>query len=290
MWRGFRRICLQRRGRGPERRRRHAYIRTCSSNGLWRFDMAQERGRLTGRVCVVAGAGGDMGEAVARRFAHEGGIVVGIDRRSHAIGEFALVADLDDEAAVQGAYGQVAERYGRIDVLYNNAGPLDPEDHSALDTTLATWNRVVASILTVTWLSCKHAIPHMGKGAFAGSVINTSSFLAGMGASTGQMAFNAAKAGVEQLSRDLGVHLARRNIRVNALAVGPIETSEMRATFERLGPEQAKRRFTHMPMGRFGTLEELAATAAYLASDDAGFVTATSFPLNGGIPNAFTVP
>ena len=246
--------------------------------------------RLSGRICVVAGVLGDIGGAIAERFAEEGGIVVGVDRCSHKIGELALAADLTDEAAVADAYAHVAERFGRLDVLYNNAGPIDPEDHSALDTTLATWNRVIASILTTTWLSCKHAIPHMGKGATTGAVINTSSFLAGMGAASGQMAFNAAKAGVEQLSRDLGVHLARSNIRVNALTIGPIETKELKASFERAGPEQAARRFTHMPMGRFGTLEELAATAAYLASNDAGFVTAASFPINGGIPGAFTVP
>lgn len=250
----------------------------------------QDSRRLLGRVCVVAGVMGDMGEAVASRFADEGGIVVGLDRHSHSIGELALVADLNDEAATADAYARVMERFGRLDVLYNNAGPIDPEDHSALDTSLATWNRVIASILTATWLSCKHAVPHMGKGATTGAVINTASFLSGMGAATGQMAFNVAKAGVEQLSRDLGVHLARSNIRVNALAIGPIETKEIRAAFERIGLEQAERRFMHMPMGRFGTLEELAATAAYLASDDAGFVTAASFPLNGGIPGAFTVP
>lgn len=245
--------------------------------------------RLEGRVCVVAGVGGDMGEAIAHRFTEEGGIVVGIDRRAHAIGDMALRVDLCDEHAVKTAYDHVSETFGRLDVLYNNVGPVDPDDHSALDTTLDTWNRVIASILTATWLSCKHAIPHMGKQA-TGSVINTASFLAGMGAATGQMAFNAAKAGVEQLSRDLGVHLARRNIRVNSVAIGPIETDAIKATFERLGPAQTGRRLTRMPMGRFGTLEELAATAAYLASDDAGFVTAASFPLNGGIPGAFTVP
>ena len=201
-----------------------------------------------------------------------------------------LVADLTNETAVEQVYHRVADEFGRLDVVYNNAGPIDPEDHSALNATLETWNRVIASILTATWLSCKYAAPHMGKQATAGSIINTASFLAGMGAATGQMAFNAAKAGVEQLSRDLGVHLARSNVRVNALAMGPIETRESKATFKRIGQEQAARRFTHMPMGRFGTLEELAATAAYLASDDAGFVTAASFPLNGGISIAFTVP
>ena len=250
----------------------------------------KDGGRLEGRVCVVAGVLGDMGEAVAARFAEEGAIVVGLDRHQHTIGELALVAALTDEDAVHDAFAAVVDRFGRLDVLYNNAGPIDLNDHSALDTTLHTWNRVIASILTVTWLSCKHAIPHMGKGSTTGAVINTASFLAGMGAATGQMAFNAAKAGVEQLSRDLGVHLARRNIRVNALAIGPIETEALRATFDRIAADQAERRFIHMPMGRFGTLEELAATAAYLASDDAGFVTAASFPLNGGIPHAFTVP
>ena len=245
--------------------------------------------RLTGRVCVVAGVMGDMGEAVAKRFADEGGIVVGLDRRPHSIGDLALVEDLTDGPAIEAAYAQVIARFERLDVLYNNAGPIDPEDHSVLDTSLDTWNRVIASILTATWLSCKHAIPHMGKGATAGSVINTASFLAGMGSATGQMAFNAAKAGVEQLSRDLGVHLARSNVRVNAIAIGPIETAQIKAAFRRIGPEQVARRFVHMPMGRFGTLDELAATAAYLASDDSGFVTASSFPLHGGIQSAFTV-
>ena len=111
-----------------------------------------------------------------------------------------------------------------------------------------------------------------------------------MGAATGQMAFNVAKSGVEQLSRALGVHLARSSIRVNALAIGPMETQEIKATFERIRPEQAARRLTHMPMGRFGTLYELAATAAFLAGHDTGFVTASSFPPNGGIPCAFPVP
>ncbi|WP_073970371.1 SDR family oxidoreductase [Serratia ficaria] len=246
--------------------------------------------RLQGRVCIVAGILGDMGEVVAERLEQEGGIVIGIDRRSHNVGKLALTVDLTDEDAVKKAYAQVAKKFGAIDILYNNVGPLDPEDHSALDTTLFTWNRVFTSIMTTTWLSCKHAAPYMGKSMITGSIINTESFLTGMGSATAQMAFNAAKAGVGQLTRDLGVHLARSNIRVNSLAIGPFETRENKATFGRLGPEQSKRRFRHMPMGRFGTLEELAATVAYLASDDAGFVTATSFPINGGIQVAFTVP
>jgi NAD(P)-dependent dehydrogenase (short-subunit alcohol dehydrogenase family) len=247
--------------------------------------------RLEGRVCVVAGALGTIGEAVAQRFIDEGGIVVGIDRDPHSIGTWCLQADLSKEDIVHEQFARVMAEFGRLDVLYNNIGPIDREDRSALDTSLETWNRVLASILTTTWLCCRHAVPHMLKGSPPnGSVINTGSFLAGMGAASAQMAFNAAKAGVEQLTRDLGVHLARSGIRVNALALGPVETPEIRATFDRLGPHQVARRFTHMPMGRFCTPDELAATAAYLASDDSGFVTASTFPIDGGIRGAFTVP
>ena len=246
--------------------------------------------RLAGRVCIVAGVGGALGEAVAQRFAAEGGIVVGVDRVGHEVGQLALQADLAIEDEVRNAYEEVWRRFGRVDVLYNNAGLIDREDHSALDLDMEVWNRVLAANLTTTWLSCKHAIALMLRSdPVRGSVINTASFLAGMGSATAQMAFNVAKAGVEQLSRDLGVQLARRGVRVNALALGPIETPQLRATFERIGPAEAQRRFLHMPLGRFGTMEELAATAAYLASDDSGFVTASSFPLNGGIPSAFTV-
>jgi NAD(P)-dependent dehydrogenase (short-subunit alcohol dehydrogenase family) len=247
--------------------------------------------RLAGRVCAVAGAGSALGEAIAERFASEGGLVVGIDRVTHGVGQLALQADLAVEAEVEAAYQEVWRRFGRLDVLYNNAGLTDRGDRSALDLDMEVWNRVLADNLTATWLSCKHAIPLMLRSdPVRGSVINTASFLAGMGSATAQMAFNVAKAGVEQLSRDLGVQLARQGVRVNALALGPIETRQLRETFERIGPAEVERRFVHMPLGRFGTVAELAATAAYLASDDSGFVTASSFPLNGGIHSAFTVP
>jgi len=241
-------------------------------------------------VCVVAGAGGAIGEAVARRLQREGGLVVGIDRKPHAIGDLQLTADLANEGQTRAAYEQVRNAYGRLDVLYNNAGLTDPADRSLLSTPSEVWERVFAANLTTTVLSCKYAIPIMLEGQpVRGSVINTASFLAGMGAASAQMAFSAAKAAVAQLSRDLGASLARSGVRVNALALGPIETPQLAAMFEQIGPEQAKRRFTHMPMGRFGTLDELAATVAYLASDDSGFVTASIFPINGGIPGAFTV-
>jgi len=247
--------------------------------------------RLKGRVCVVAGVVGVLGEAVAKRFADEGGLVVGLDKIDHAVGRLSLSADLSDEHQVRTAYGKVWDEFGRLDVIYNNAGLIDREDGSALDLSLEVWTRVMTANLTTAWLSCKHGIPLMLRTEPTnGSVINTASFLAGMGAASAQMAFNMAKAGVEQLSRDLGVQFARKGVRVNALALGPIETPQLRAVFDRIGPEEAQRRFIHMPLGRFGTVAELAATAAYLASDDAGFVTASRFPLSGGIQGAFTVP
>jgi NAD(P)-dependent dehydrogenase (short-subunit alcohol dehydrogenase family) len=133
----------------------------------------------------VAGAVGVLGEGVARRFANEGGIVVGLDRKEHAVGKLALVADLADEAQVRAAYERVHRELGRIDVIYNNAGPIDSEDHSALDTSFETWNRVLTSNLTTTWLSSKHGTSSMLRNNPAkGSVINTASFLAGMGAAS----------------------------------------------------------------------------------------------------------
>ncbi|MGA8369149.1 MAG: SDR family oxidoreductase [Acidimicrobiales bacterium] len=247
--------------------------------------------RLTGKVCVIAGAAGVVGEAAAVRLQSEGGIVAGIDRQEHSVGVLSLQGDLTVETEVASAFARVHQEFGRIDVLLNNAGLNDRDDHSALDMSQGTWDRVFAGNLTTTFLSCKHGIPYMlGNDPPSGSVINTSSFLAEMGASTSQMAFSAAKAAVAQLSRDLGTNLARRGVRVNALCLGPIETAQLRQMFDRLPPEELPKRLIHYPMGRFGTLAEYAGTVAYLASDDSGFVTGTSFPINGGITTAFTVP
>jgi NAD(P)-dependent dehydrogenase (short-subunit alcohol dehydrogenase family) len=246
--------------------------------------------RLDGRVCVIAGSGGAIGAAVAGRLKAEGGIIVGIDQREQTAADLNLIADLTVEAEVEEAYARVFSEFGRVDVIYNNAGLADSSDSSALKTSSEVWERIFAANLTTTRLSCTHGIPLMLRNQPAkGSVINTASFLAGMGAASAQMAFSAAKAAVAQLSHDLGVHLARSGVRVNALSLGPIETPQLKALFDKIGPEQASLRFARMPMGRFGTLEELAATVAYLASDDAGFVTASIFPINGGIPGAYTI-
>jgi NAD(P)-dependent dehydrogenase (short-subunit alcohol dehydrogenase family) len=246
--------------------------------------------RLAGRVCVVNGAASEIGQAVARRFASEGGVVAGVDKAEHSVGEHVVRADLVDESQVEAMYEQVVRRYGRLDVIYNNMGLMDRGDRSALDTSLETWRRVLDANLTSIFLSCKHGIRHLrNTDPAGGSVINAASFLAEIGAATAQMAYAAAKAGVVQLSRDLGVRLARSGVRVNAVLFGPIDTSDQRAVFVR-NPGALEKRLVHWPMGRFGTLEEAAAAIAFLASDDSGFITAAALPLDGGITEAFTVP
>lgn len=243
--------------------------------------------RLAGRICVIAGAGGAIAGASAARLAAEGATVVGIDRRELALGFPVLVADLTAEDQVREAFAAIVAEYGRVDVLYNNAGPLDGEDHSLLETPAQVWDRVFRANLTPVVLACRYGVPAMDG---VGSVINTGSFLAGMGAATAQMAFSAAKAAVVQVTRDLGTHLARRGVRVNALGLGPVETPQSRDMFARLGPEGSALRFAHIPTGRFATVDEIAGTIAYLASDDSGYLTASVIPVNGGIPGAYTVP
>ena len=246
--------------------------------------------RLAGKVCVVNGAASEIGQAVAARFASEGAVVIGVDRAEHGIGEPAIQADLADEPAVEAMYEQVVRGHGRLDVIYNNMGLMDPGDRSALEVSLPTWRQVQDANLTSIFLSCKHGIPWLlNTDPAGGSVINAASFLADIGAATAQAAYAAAKAGVVQLTRDLGVRLARSGVRVNAVLFGPIDTAAQRAVFER-NPGALERRLVHWPMGRFGTLAEAAGTIAFLASDDAGFITAASIPLDGGITQAFTVP
>jgi NAD(P)-dependent dehydrogenase (short-subunit alcohol dehydrogenase family) len=245
---------------------------------------------LAGKVCVVNGAASTIGQAVAQRFASEGAVVVGVDKVEHSVGEHVMRADLADESQVRAMYEHVVRRYGRLDVIYNNMGLMDRGDHSALDTSLETWRQVHDANLTSIFLSCKHGIPHLRDTEPAGgSVINSASFLAAIGSATAPMAYAAAKAGVVQLTRDLGVHLARSGVRVNAVLFGPIETADQRAVFDR-NPGALEKRLVHWPMGRFGTLEEAAGTVAFLASDESGFITAAALSLDGGITEAFTVP
>ncbi|MEA2274132.1 MAG: hypothetical protein QOI98_2840 [Solirubrobacteraceae bacterium] len=248
-------------------------------------------GRLDGKVCVITGAAGGIGAESARLFGGEGATVVGVDLKEGAVGELALEADVTDEQQVQDVYARVRETYGRVDVLFNNAGISPPDDASVLDTSLEAWQRVQDVNLKSVFLCCKHGIPHLldNDGPLRGSVINTASFVAVMGAATSQVSYTASKGGVLALSRELGVEFARRGVRVNALCPGPVNTPLLQELFAS-DPEKAARRLVHLPMGRFAEAREIAQGALFLASDDASYVTASTFLVDGGISGAYVTP
>ena len=245
-------------------------------------------GRLAGKVCVITGVAGGIGAASAELFAGEGARVVGVDLVEHSIGELALQADLVDEDAVRSVYTRAREELGRIDVLFNNAGISPNDDASVLETTLDAWERVQAVNLRSVFLCCKHGIPHLLDGG-GGSVINTASFVAILGAATSQISYTASKGGVLALSRELGVEFARRGVRVNALCPGPVDTPLLRELYAK-DPQQAARRLVHVPMGRFATAAEIAGAALFLASDESTYVTATAFNVDGGLTGAYVTP
>jgi NAD(P)-dependent dehydrogenase (short-subunit alcohol dehydrogenase family) len=245
-------------------------------------------GRLQGKVAVVTGAAGGIGAATVEAFQREGARVVGADLLEGAPGDLALAVDVTDEQAVQDMYAQVAAEYGRIDILFNNAGISPDDDTSVLETTLEAWQRVQDVNLKSVFLCCKHGIPHLLEGG-GGSVINTASFVAILGAATSQISYTASKGGVLALSRELGVELARRGVRVNALCPGPVDTPLLQELFAK-DPERAARRLIHVPMGRFGTAAEIANGVLFLASDESSFMTAATFLVDGGISGAYVTP
>jgi NAD(P)-dependent dehydrogenase (short-subunit alcohol dehydrogenase family) len=248
-------------------------------------------GRLEDKVCVVTGAMGGIGAATVEAFVREGATVAGVDLRDGSPGDLALAADVTDEAAVRSMYEQVRERFGRIDVLFNNAGISPPDDASILETGLEAWRRVQEVNLTSVFLCCKHGIPHLldNDGPRRGSVINTASFVAVMGAATSQISYTASKGGVLAMSRELGVEFARHGVRVNALCPGPVDTPLLQELYAN-DPEQAARRMVHLPMGRFARAEEIAAGALFLAADESSYVTASTFLVDGGLSGAYTTP
>jgi NAD(P)-dependent dehydrogenase (short-subunit alcohol dehydrogenase family) len=250
--------------------------------------VAPPMGRLDGKVCVITGAASGIGATSARLFAAEGARVAGVDLAEGAEGELAIQADVTDEDQVHGMYDQVHREMGRIDVLFNNAGISPPDDVSVLDTSLEAWQRVQDVNLRSVFLCCKHGIPHLLDGG-GGSVINTASFVATMGAATSQISYTASKGGVLALSRELGVEFARRGVRVNALCPGPVSTPLLQELFAK-DPEQAARRLVHLPMGRFAEPEEIAQAAAFLASDDSSYITASTFLVDGGLTAAYVTP
>jgi NAD(P)-dependent dehydrogenase (short-subunit alcohol dehydrogenase family) len=245
-------------------------------------------GRLEGKVCVITGASGGIGSASAEAFAREGGRVVGVDLAEGAPGELSLQVDVTDDAGVRAMYERVRAELGRIDVLFNNAGISPNDDASVLDTSLEAWQRVQDVNLKSVFLCCKHGIPHLLEGG-GGSVINTASFVAVVGAATSQISYSASKGAVLSLSRELGVQFARSGVRVNALCPGPVDTPLLRELFAK-DEVAAARRLVHVPMGRFARAEEIASAALFLASDESSYVNASTFLVDGGITGAYVTP
>jgi NAD(P)-dependent dehydrogenase (short-subunit alcohol dehydrogenase family) len=244
--------------------------------------------RLARKVCVITGAAGGIGSATVERFQDEGATVVGVDLTDNSPGDLAIACDVTDEDAVYDLYREVRDKYGTIDVLFNNAGISPLDDASVLDTSLEAWQRVQDVNLKSVFLCCKHGIPHLLETG-GGSVINTASFVAVMGAATSQISYTASKGGVLALTRELAVEFARRNVRVNALCPGPVDTPLLKELYAN-DPEQAARRMVHVPMGRFAEAVELANAVLFLASDEASYITASTFLVDGGLAGAYVTP
>jgi NAD(P)-dependent dehydrogenase (short-subunit alcohol dehydrogenase family) len=251
--------------------------------------------RLAGKVAVITGAGSGIGLATARRFAAEGARVICTDIDDEAgtkaavdVGGAFVNVDVTSEAEVRALFQSVVDEYGRLDIAFNNAGISPPEDDSILTTDLDAWRRVQEVNLTSVYLCCKYAIEQMRQHG-GGSIINTASFVAVLGSATSQVSYTASKGGVLAMSRELGVQFAREGIRVNALCPGPVNTPMLQELFAK-DPERAARRLVHVPMGRFAEADEIAAAVTFLASDDASFITASTFLVDGGISGAYVTP
>ena len=251
--------------------------------------------RLVGRTAVITGAGSGIGLATARRLASEGANVVCADidetagkAAAEEVGGLFVRVDVTDAEQVDALFKAANDTYGSVDIAFNNAGISPPDDDSILTTGIDAWRRVQEVNLTSVFLCCKAALPYMQRQG-KGSIINTASFVAIMGAATSQISYTASKGGVLAMSRELGVQFAREGIRVNALCPGPVDTPLLRELFAK-DPERAARRLVHIPLGRFARPEEIAAAVAFLASDDSSFMTANEFLVDGGIGGAYVTP
>ena len=253
-------------------------------------------GRLDGKVVVITGAGGGIGREAAVLFSAEGASVCVADVSAKAGEETAAACreaffqevDVADPASVEAMYAAAADRYGGVDVLYNNAGIMPADDASVLETEPDAWDRVLDVNAKGVYLCCRHGIPRLLERG-GGSVINVASFVALVGAATSQIAYTASKGAVLSLTRELAVEFARRGVRVNTLCPGPVETPLLLRLFEE-NPGAYERRRVHLPMGRLAKPREIALGALFLASDESSYVSGTTFLVDGGLTAAYVTP
>ena len=270
-----------------------------TGRGADTLSASEQGGRLSGKVALITSAGGGIGGETARLFANEGAAVVCVDideESASAAASFvvdhggraiAVGADVSDAGACSRMVEAAEEAFGRLDVLFNNAGIMDAADEDAVATDEEVWDRTMAINAKGVFLGCKYGIPALRR-AGGGSVINTASFVALMGAATPQIAYTASKGAVLALTRELAVVHARENIRVNALCPGPLHTELLMTLLDT--DEKRERRLVHVPMGRFGEASEMAQAALFLASEESSYVTGSDFVVDGGLTAAYVTP
>jgi len=255
--------------------------------------------RLADKVALITGAGGGIGREASLLFAREGAAILAVDvgepagqetvqlvRAAGGRAEF-VKADVSRDGECQQMVAAAEKHFGKLNILFNNAGIMDSRDDNAETTPEDVWDRTMAINVKGVWLGCKYGIPAMRR-AGGGSIVNTASFVAVLGAATPQLAYTASKGAVLSMTRELAVIHARENIRVNALCPGPLHT-EMLMKFLNT-PEKKQRRLVHIPMGRFGLAKEMAQSALFLASDESSFTTGATFLADGGITAAYVTP
>ena len=255
--------------------------------------------RLEGKVALVTGAASGIGRETALLFAAEGARVVAVDIDETGAGTvvgqivkaggeaIAVRADVSSQRDTEAMVASAEERFGALHVLFNNAGIMHADDGDSEQTDEAVWDLTMAINLKGVWLGCRAGVPALRR-AGGGSIINTASFVALLGAATPQIAYTASKGGVLAMTRELAVIHAREHIRVNAICPGPLRTELLLKVLDT--DEKKQRRLVHIPMGRFGEAAEIAKGALYLASDESGFTTGSQFVIDGGITAAYVTP